>query len=265
MSKFAAARYLSENFVRTNECRTKCGDDGKNGINQPDTEVENLYSLSSINRLCGCPMRSCLSRDCGDVKAHYEVKYVFCEYVWKFRAVPLWVVCCTDCAKHFNVKVEVSYSFEDTSEQLPSDVCPGIEFDKLFDPSDACLRNHDLYIKHNDPDAWRCGISLCCADLFVKEYVDLDKTIPHSPDNSLSDFDDLSCELDFERTNNMSPLPTFRVLTPERMNISVPSTTLVLTDDEVEQLIDDYTNCDIDISDDEQQDYNDYLKYNGYY
>ncbi len=276
-------------FVRSNECRVKCGDDGKDDV-IPSTLFDDLLDVSIVNRSCGCRMVPANRKT--NIKDFVQ-KFCFkLEYYFVKHSIFLntYNVVCKDCLVETEGQIFchcIEHHIHD--EELPIDLCPATVFyNCTFRPDRLC--NASRY--RTSPECWKC--SLCEGDLYSitncqyseveddNNYVcnvccDVDDWECTNPDCPYKT-DDLKCneEMDF---NNLYPDSAHFQDLFRKQNNNTPidqiiKTTYVnsfISDSDLEDRIEDYYNrLTLHDYDDRRVSPNlfteeAYLQYNGYH
>lgn len=247
-------RKLIESFIRTDACREKCGDDGKNDI-IPSTDFEKIDDINVVYRECGCPLKLCPRRK-NRSNPCITLEYFFVDTFNK------WSVCCKSCndlwiRNHEGRRDSVIFYTNclPADEPLPTDLSPRIVFREMFDRGNYM---HGSY-RFNNPDCWLC--SRCDASLYYYVYDchHCDDTLPCVPE---VDDDELMIEIDeldrLRRLDNVTPIDQM-IKNPYHRHIS---------DSELDCILDDY--YDDGYLTPDNSDYNceptdEYMQYNGYF
>lgn len=215
-------------FIRTETCRIKCGDDGKD-LPIASTDYETIDDINVVFRECGCMMRKCVPRI-------YIPPKQSCWKIWYYfvdMGVSAWSQYCRTCYEDNEDRrrrLNLEYSVEVLENHLPFD-----ENDSYFVPTDLSPRvvfreyiyNHvynsrDLpYLEHPHLDSWCC--TRCCQKLYrpvyecvscadTEELSEADEDEEINPmelnvdDESIDEAIDLDQFDEFRRINNLTPV-----------------------------------------------------------
>lgn len=269
---------LIESFIRTKECSSKCGDDGKDDI-IPSTDFDSIDDITVVYRSCGCKMAACSPRtikqktydpDC------YSLEYYFIEKL-EFHCV------CRDCKDVYMERRHSyqSYPFEFKQDHVPfdnmyagdknyrwedsisEDLSPRVIWDECFRSqasSFLCPDAHPMVLLKcssrncNKPfytfmhDCNECGCN--CDDTMETGFIEND--------------DDSALESDmdyFRQINNVTPID--KMITPTFLNSHI-------TDSELRMRVREYESDYRQLTPERQSDFDlqleqSYLEYNGYF
>lgn len=261
-----AFRKLVERFIRSNECRVKCGDDGKNQI-IPSTDFDNVDDISIIHRQCGCELKKCAPRSFQG-KSCVTINYFFVEQITT-------QVVCQPC-KSYYMERRLHYQHEplevleehvqlenDKLECLPFDLSPGVIFDECY-PRHYLLQPLDgLRYRFPSPECWTC--QRCESPLFSFNYdcISCDDTLILNT-GFIEEDDFIDVDLDyFRQLNNSTPLS--QMIKSHFVNSHISDSELLMRIDEYEREYEPLT-PDNSVTDDiEPTDEDLYMKYNGYF
>lgn len=285
----ASIKSIIGSFVRTQECRDKCGDDGKSRV-----FVYN-FAETKARRACGCFLEKC--------HRYYKPELPCISLNYFFVDLLPWAVTCKDCVQRYNIPGRVVMEFKETcvpfDEDLPSDLCPTTVFQECRQPGEG-LQDFDRYRDASNHMCWTC--SICTNPLYTIIYdcsscntlFDVCMDEDHYIDNVSND-DDVDLKL-LDDLDKLDELRRLDCITPVSVSLHYsnsnyfPVTDLDelynpnkrrridftkshtmnfhISDSELEQILDDYYDerCvtpDTDIIDTEPTD--EYMKYNGYF
>lgn len=273
-------KQLIESFIRTEECRTKCGDDGKDDI-IPSTDFDSIDEITLVYRACGCKMGACAPRttkhktydpDC------YSLEYYFIEKL-EFHVV------CRDC-KDVYMGRRHSYQslpFEFKQEHVPFDnMYPGQKDARWEDSISEDLSPRQIWYElflpqcpprtFLNPDAHALYLLKCsqrgCENPFYTFHHDCDECGCKCDDTMETGFiendDDSALESDmeyFRQINNVTPID--KMITPTFLNSHI-------TDSELRMRVREYESDYRQLTPERRSDFDlrleqSFLEYNGYF
>lgn len=244
--------HILNHYVRSNACRDKCGnlDYGDKERFFGASQVDDLSQLSKdvvLLRFCGCPYDFVPDRIEKRYGMAYKIEYHFVEsgltedtdsgrkYIYS--------AFCRDCRDNQSPFPSQCPSFEETvfideaGGDIPYDLCPRVIFDQFY-------RGERYY----EVDQWNC--ILCRCKLYTREVVLEDCSDVETVYDPMLEYED------FERINNTTPVPTFRVCdSPTEFDQNELEYLVTLDDNNVSD------DCYSEPDDDEWR----YMKYNGYF
>lgn len=276
-------KHFITSFVRSNECRIKCGDDNSDDV-LPSTLFDDLREVSIVHRSCGCrmvPAKRMTPIEKFQQNHCFKLEYFFARQSAGARS---YSVCCLDCRSRLysnedDVYRIAEYHIHDT--EIPIDLCPTTMFFNCF--IGEVLNHANRY--RSAPDCWLCRF--CGNDLYsfyncqyseveteddepvcnmcVDGWICMDPDCPSKENNV-----DLNCDESMDFDNLYPDASHFQDLfrqmnnnTPTDQKIMTTYVNSYITDSDLEERLDDYYD-DRRVSPD-LLDEAAYLEYNGYY
>lgn len=273
---------LIESFVRTIDCRTKCGDDGKDDI-IPSTDFDSIDEITVVNRACGCKMGACHPRKYEVKEKNYDptcfsLEYYFIEVNNETK------VYCVDCKEEYirrrmrqywnrdpypgefkqqHVPFDNQYphaKYYRWEDSIPEDLQPRVIFDECFRTRLAplCFESYPMILL-------KCGYRYCRKPLYTFTH-DCDEcdTDDETLDMGFMEEDDdsaLESDMEYFRSiNNVTPCD--KMIKTTFLNSHISDSELRMRVSEYEQnnkpLTPDNHRFDLRLE-------QDFLEYNGYF
>lgn len=226
-------KQLVNNFVRSSECRYKCGDDGKNNVTLSTDELrpESLAPIEkNMIRHCGCHFIYTKKNRVHNVEPTCIVLEYYFEFTGRASSYPFspevrYYACalCKNCATDLEFPQNYHLTVEECSYGFPYDFSLRILFDKIFTVDEKEIINFQNRCDHFS--CFKCTNSLLS---YVYDCNCNDPIMEELNNAFIENGSDLDSPIDMEFVERqfVTPTPSFHVgvnpLTGEEYHIPKP-------------------------------------------